>query len=310
MSAPAQERSPAPAPGLAAGIGLAVVAFALYTSTDTIIKWVTGTFPLHQIIFFTSVTGFAVFSTVVLATGSITRVRTRRLGLHVLRALVALSGGFGAFYAYSRMSLADAYALIFAAPLFVTALSVPVLKEQVGWRRWSAVLVGFAGVVVMLRPGSGTVDLAAFGALLGALGHAVTVLMVRRLVASESPYSYGIYGNIVTIFITGAMCVFISFVPPDPFDVLLLCGAGVIGALGFLCVIAAYRRAPVAIVAPFQYTQMIWGMLTGYLVWRHVPDGTTLLGAGIVAASGLYILHREVVRRRPATPPVPVSAEG
>lgn len=294
--------------GTMAGIGLAVLAFALYTTTDTIIKWVTALIPIYQIILTLAATNLVVFVMVARIRGSLTRVRTRRLGLHLLRALAALSGGFGAFYAYSKLPLADAYALIFAGPLFVTALSVPVLKEQVGWRRWSAVLVGFLGVVVMLRPGTSAFEPAALGALFGALGYALTVMMVRKLGSSESPYSYGIYGNILTVAITGALCLVFGFVPIDPFDFALLIAGGVVGSFAFLSMVAAYSRAPAAVVAPFQYSQMIWGTLAGYVVWRHVPDTTTLVGAGIVATSGLYILHRETMRRRPTTPPVPETA--
>ncbi|MBM3570787.1 MAG: DMT family transporter [Alphaproteobacteria bacterium] len=304
MTESASDRSPA----IAAGIGLACFAFSLHTLNDTIIKWVSGTYQIHQIILIGSGAGFTFFATVVVATGSLGRMRTQRLGLHILRALVALAGGFGAYYAYSKLPLADAYALIFAGPLFVTALSVPVLREQVGWRRWSAVLVGFLGIVVMLRPGSSAFEPAALGAVLGALGYAVTVLMVRRLGLTESPFSYGIFGNLVSLIVTGALCVPFGFVMPPLGDLALMCGGAALAAFGFLCMVAAYRRAPAAIVAPFQYTQMLWGTLTGYVIWRHVPDTVTLIGAAIVAASGLYVLHRETRRRRPTTAPVPESA--
>lgn len=302
MSADAQGTRPA---GTLAGIGLAVLAFALYTTTDTIIKWVTALIPIYQIILTLAATNLIVFLIVARARGSLARVRTRHLSLHLLRALAALSGGFGAFYAYSKMPLADAYALIFAGPLFVTALSVPVLKEHVGWRRWSAVLVGFLGVVVMLRPGTSAFEPAALGALFAALGYAATVMMVRKLGSSESPYSYGIYGNILTIAITGTLGLAFGFIPINPLDFALLVGGGVVGSFAFLSMVAAYSRAPAAVVAPFQYSQMIWGTLAGYLVWRHTPDAITLVGAGIVATSGLYILHRETMHKRPTTPPVP-----
>jgi len=283
---------------IAAGIGLSLVAFALYTSNDIVVKWVSGTYPLHQILFFNTVTGLGVFLAAVAVRRDFINLRTRRLGLHILRSLIGLCGGFGAYYAYKNLPLADAYALIFAAPLFVTALSVPVLQEQVGWRRWSAVLVGFVGVVVMLRPGAGVLEVAAFGALLGALAHAISVMMIRRLGQTESSYSYGVYGNVTNLCVTAVLCLTLGWVEPKLEDLVLLGGGGVLAAIGFLCVIAAYRRAPAAVVAPFHYTQIIWGTLAGYLIWHHVPDRITLIGAGIVASSGLYILHREVVRRR------------
>src|SRR3546814_734003 len=148
-------------PAAALGIGAAALAFALYTTMDTTIKWMSAGYPLHQIVLANSLFALVPVLVAVGRSGRWSALRTRRLGLHLLRGAISIFGAYGAFFAYSRMPLADAYAILFASPLFITAFSALILKEDVGWRRWTAVAVGFVGVLVMLRPGAGVVGLGA-----------------------------------------------------------------------------------------------------------------------------------------------------
>ncbi|MGH6942916.1 MAG: DMT family transporter, partial [Geminicoccaceae bacterium] len=143
-----------PATGLVgAGLGLGALAFALFTCMDTMIKWLSAGYPVHELVFTNALFALLPIAVLTLRPGGLARLRTRRLALHVLRGVCGMGGAFLAFYAYSQVPLAEAYAIIFATPLLITALSVPVLGERVGWRRWSAVGVGFVGVLIMLRPG-------------------------------------------------------------------------------------------------------------------------------------------------------------
>ena len=215
-------------------------------------------------------------------------------------------GGFCAFTAYSLMPLADAYAFIFATPLLITVLSVPLLGETVRWRRWSAVLVGFAGVLIMLQPGNGSFDLAAGAALAAATASALSIILVRKLSATETTASIAFYTN-AAVAVVMACLLPIGFVPPSLADLALMALAGLTGGAALMLLIAGYRRAQAAVVAPFQYSQMLWGVLLGWLLWDDLPSTAIALGATIVVASGLYILYREVVRAEGRLEPVTAS---
>jgi drug/metabolite transporter (DMT)-like permease len=299
---------PARSAELAGGIGIACLGFALFTAMDTMVKWLSGTYPLHQLIFFNSAFALVPVVAVALGRGGLRELSTRRLPMHLLRALIGLGAGGGAFFAYSRMPLADAYAVLFSAPLFVTALSVPILKEPVGPRRWAAVGVGFIGILIMLRPGSGIVSAGLIGALCAAICGAVSTLLVRRLAATETSASIAFYSNLTVVVGAGALLPF-DFVPPAPADLAIAAAAGLTGGTALILIVSAYRRAPAAVIAPFQYSQMIWGVAAGFIIWHDVPDAAIAVGCAIVIASGLYILHRETVRRRPLAAVAPAAAE-
>jgi drug/metabolite transporter (DMT)-like permease len=231
--------------------------------------------------------------------GGVARLRTRRLPLHVLRGLLGALGGLCGFYAYSQLPLADAYAIVFTTPLLITALSFPVLGEPVGWRRWSAVGVGFIGVLIMLQPGVAPIGLGALGAFAGACLSALSILLVRKLGTTESTASIALYSNLTVAPLIGLLLPFGGIVP-SLLDFCLMAAAGLIGGIALMVLIAAYRSAPAALVAPFQYSQMMWAILIGFAIWGDIPEPAKLLGAAVVAASGLFILYRETaLGRRP-----------
>ncbi|MGP1394575.1 MAG: DMT family transporter [Inquilinaceae bacterium] len=295
---------------IATGIGFAGLAFAMFTGMDTMIKWLSGGYPLVQIMFFNSVFALAAVTAFTLWQGGMWQVRTRRVGLHVARGIISTAGAFGGFFAFSRMPLADVYAIVFAAPLFITALSVPILKESVGWRRWLAVSVGFVGVLIMLRPGLGMISLGTLGGLAAALSYAISVLLIRRMGSTEHGASFGFWGSLTTVVITAALLPF-GFIVPSLADLALFAACGATGGIAFRLVSEAYRRAPAAVIAPFQYSQMLWGVLLGFVIWSDVPPVRVAVGCAVVIASGLYILHRETVRsadRQSAAPATEAAA--
>jgi len=295
---------------IGAGIGLGALAFALFTAMDTMIKWLSAGYPVHELVFTNALFSLVPVGLVSLRRGGIARLRTRRLQLHVLRGLCGLAGGFLAFYAYSRLPLADAYSIIFATPLLITALSVPVLGEQVGWRRWSAVGIGFLGVLIMLQPGATPIGPGSMAALAAACCSAFSILLVRKLSTTESTAAIALYSNLTVVIAMGVLLPFGMTVPNLP-DFLLMGASGLVGGTALLVLIAAYRRAPAALVAPFQYSQMVWAIAIGFVIWRDVPDPAKLLGAAIVAASGLFILYRETtLGRRPTASLHPNAAAG
>jgi drug/metabolite transporter (DMT)-like permease len=254
---------------------------------------------VHQLLFSNALFALVPVIAVSARRGGLARLRTRRPGMHLLRGLCGMFGGLLAFYAYSRLPLADAYSIIFATPLLITALSVPILGEQVGWRRWSAVGVGFVGVLIMLQPGVAPIGIGSLAALGAACASALSILLVRKLSATESTAGIALYSNLTVLVGMGALLAF-DHVVPNLVDLALMAAAGFIGGTALLVLIDAYRHAPAALVAPFQYSQMLWAILLGFAIWGDLPEPAKLLGAAVVAASGLFILYRETtLGRRP-----------
>jgi len=200
---------------------------------------------------------------------------------------------FGFFYGLSRMPLVNALTIAFTAPLFVTGLSVPFLGEHVGWRRWLAVIVGFIGVLIVLRPGQGMFTPAAIGVIIAALCYAGLALTARKLAATESSFSLAAY------VVTGPLLVSSTLLPgnftmPTVGAWLLFVLAGLCSALAWVGIVGGYRRAPPAMLAPFEYTALIGAAIAGYLIWNEVPDVWVITGGLVIIASGLFIVYREI----------------
>jgi drug/metabolite transporter (DMT)-like permease len=212
--------------------------------------------------------------------------------LHLARGALGFTGYVCGYYAIGHMPLADFYTLVFTAPLFTTALSALVAGESVDPPRWLAVVVGFAGVLVMVRPGAGLSGLGMLAGLGGSLFYALSVLLVRRLGRREKAVTFGVYGALVMVGGAGLLLpATLAF--PDRHDLLLFAVSGVGMGAALRCVFAGFGRTPAAVLAPFQYTQMIWGVLAGLVLFGEQPDGAVALGSLLVAGSGLYILYRE-----------------
>ena len=297
-----------------AGIALYNLSFVFLVAMDIVIKLLAADYPLGQLVMARCVFGLLPILLVVLVSGRGTAaLRPRRPGRLVLRGLVH-AGALGSFfYALGRLPLADAYALAFTAPLFVTALSMPILREPVGVRRWAAVAIGFVGILVMLRPGSAGIALPADGiaaAIFGAFCFALMSVMTRKLARDETNEAIVLVSTL-TVGGLAALTLPFGFVAPvDAVDALALAAVGLLGGTGFLLMTQAFRQAPVAVLAPFEYTTMIYAVVFGFLIWGDVPDAPLFAGAAIVIGCGLYILHRERTlarqrRRALATPPAP-----
>jgi drug/metabolite transporter (DMT)-like permease len=194
--------------------------------------------------------------------------------------------------------LSEATAIQFTAPLFMTALSALVLKESVGWHRWTAVAVGFAGILVMVHPQAGHLDgIGVALALSAAVFVAAAMVAVRQLTASEHPAAVVFYFTL-TGTIVGLIGSIGNWAMPDLSTLAALVAAGIIGGVTQILLTESLRLAALGVVAPFDYSQLLWAALLGYAFWGEFPDAYTILGAAIVATSGLYILHRELRRLR------------
>lgn len=289
--------SPSPAGSSTASraIGLMLLAVFLFAVMDAMIKWQGAVYPVLQIVFFRSAFGLLISIGPVLHDGR-RLLATKHPWLHLARALLGFGALFCFFEAFVRMRFADVYAISFASPLFITALSVPFLGEQVGWRRWTAVGVGLAGVLLMIRPGAGVFEAAALIALAGTLCYALAMILVRRLARTDSNIAIVFYFGIMATFLSGLTLPFVWMTPTWE-DFFWLALIGVIGGAAQLILTQSFRLAPVSLLTPFEYVAMVWAVLFGWMFWNELPDPYFYAGAPLVIAAGLYILHRETRRK-------------
>ena len=277
------------------GIALMLVSVMMFCVMDSLVKWLGTSYPIHQIVFFRCAVALVPCSVFIWQAGGLRTLHTDRMGMHILRAAVGLGSMGLMFFAYAHMKIADAVAVFFSAPLFLTALSGPLLGERVGLRRWSAVLVGFIGVLVIVNPSSDVLSPGALAALGGALGFAIAMIVVRKLSKTDSVACISFWFTATGTVIGALLIARFGWVTPSWTDLMLLCLVGLIGGIGQQVMTYAFRYGESSVVAPMEYTAMIWVTLIGYVVWQEVPDLRTLLGVAIVIASGLYILYREAL---------------
>ena len=228
-----------------------------------------------------------------LVTGRLRDLRPNRFPLHLLRGvlMIGVLGGF--IYSVRVLSLADAYSIFLAAPLIVTALSVPLLRERVDWRNWIAIIVGLIGVVTMLRPSaSSLVTLGAVAALLSATAYALSAIALRVVTQTDTTSSVVFWTIAIMTLCTAAMAI-PGWVALKPQHWGLLVAMGVFGAVGQSLLTEAFRAAPPSVVSPFEYTALLWGIGIDWTFWGVLPGTRVLLGGGIVIASGLYLIWHE-----------------
>jgi len=231
--------------------------------------------------------------------GGFRMLRTRRWKWHVLRSVLATGAMFGFFYGLSQMPLVNALTLGFTAPLMVTALSVPFLGEHVGWRRWMAVIVGFIGILIMLRPGGGDFTFASVAILIAAFCYACQAISARYL-RTESMLSLSVYVVAGPMMVAIGMMSGDTWLTPDKKGWLLFVGAGICSVIAWIGFIQGYRASSPALLAPFEYTALIGGAIAGYLIWDEVPDRWVIAGGVTIIASGLYVVYREIGLRQTA----------
>ena len=261
---------------------------------DLCAKAILENYPLEQFVFLRSLIGLVLFLFLARQFGGLRSLVTRRWRWHLLRTLLASGAMFGFFFGLSRMPLIDALTLGFTAPLIMTALSVPFLREHVGWRRWLAVIVGFAGVLMILRPGTGTLSPAAFGVLFAAFCYACLAITARKLADTESTFGLSVYVIAGPMIVSALLSIDGEWKAPDTTGWTLFLTAGACSVIAWIGMVGGYRRASPAVLAPFEYTALIAGAVAGYLIWNEVPDRWVIAGALVIISSGLYIVYREV----------------
>lgn len=220
---------------------------------------------------------------------------------HLARGLLAVLMLTSFIYAIGRMPLSEAYTLFFVAPLLITALSVPLLKEHVDWQRWLAIIVGFAGVLIVLRPGFTAVGLSAVAVLVGATCYALNAISVRILGRTDSTAAMTFWFMALLALGAGVLA-WPNWQALQSGDAGWLIAMGITGALGQLFITEAFKRAPVSVVAPFEYSSLFWGVLLDLVIWGQLPGPIVFAGAAVIVGSGLYLLQRERIPQ-PVTPP-------
>ncbi|MGY6548111.1 MAG: DMT family transporter [Roseinatronobacter sp.] len=276
-----------------AGPLLALGAFALFSVHDVIIKTLGETYSPVQIVFFSVLMGLPLAMLLLMRDPTDGNLLPRRPGWTALRTGAAVLTALSVFYAFSVLPMTQTYAILFATPLLITVLSVPLLGERVGLRRGAAVIVGLLGVLIVLRPGQGDgLGLGHLAALVGALTSSLASIIVRKIGSEERNVVLLLYPMMANLVLMGMALPFVY----QPMPLEHLGAVSLMAALALvasLCVIAAYKRAPAFQIAPMQYSQIIWAVLFGALFFGEAVDLMTILGAVVIIASGLYIVLRE-----------------
>lgn len=285
------------------GALFSLIAFALFATHDVIIKVLGASYSPFQIIFFATLFSFPLATFLLMRDRTVGTLRPVHPWWTLLRTCCAAIATICAFYAFSVLPLAQTYAIIFAAPLLITLLSIPVLGEQVGWYRGLAVLVGLAGVLIVLRPGQSELQLGHFAAMGTAVFSALASVIVRKIGRDERPVVLVLYPLVINFVIASAMLPFVY----QPLPGSHLAGLAALSLLSFSAMylmIAAYRAAEAAVVAPMQYSQIIWAIFYGMLWFDETLDQPTMIGAAVIILSGLFIVARETMKGPDTKAPV------
>lgn len=265
---------------------------ACLATNDALAKLLVDRYDPIQIVFFRNLIALPMVGALILVLIGRTGFATQNIRIHALRGLLMLGGAYSFFKGLETLALAEATALVFSAPIFITALSVPLLGETVGWRRWCAVLVGFAGVLIIVRPGGDTFQPASLYILATAVLYALFMISARLLGPRESMWTMMFYVMLFPMLYAAPLATTV-WVPVLTADLPFFIAQAVFGALGITLIGQAFRLATAAIVAPFDYTALIWASLLGWFIWGDTPGIWTLTGAGVIVCSGIYIVYRE-----------------
>jgi drug/metabolite transporter (DMT)-like permease len=277
------------------GLLLSLLGFALYSSHDVLVKHLGEFYSPFQILFFAVLFSFPLVTLYVLRTPRTGSLWPHYPILMFVRVLAVSLTGFCAFYAFSALALAQAYALLFLTPILITALSVPVLGEKVGLHRWGAVLVGFIGVMLVLQPNYSGLNGGYVAGIGAALGSAVNSLITRQIGQREKTEVMLLYPLIGNFLIMGCALPFV-YVPMPLVHLAEISLISLLGLIAMFCIVIALQKANAGVVAPMQYSQIIWAGVFGAVFFDQQLTRGFVIGAALIVASGLYIVRREWTR--------------
>lgn len=272
-----------------------LVSVALFALMDAGLKTLSAHYPPFQVAAMRGLSSLPLVLGWALASAGAGALLRVRWPLHLVRGVLGILMMASFVYALKRLPLSTAYSIFFVAPLLITALSVPILGEHVGPRRWTAIAVGLLGVLVVLRPtGEGVLTLAGLAVLVAAFGYAVSAILVRVLARTDSTQATTFW--LLALMALGAgLLAWPGWVPLRGEHAAIIAGIGIAGALGQYTITEAFRSGEASLVAPLEYSALVWGVLLDLSLWGVLPDGLTWLGAAIIVGSGLYLIRRERV---------------
>jgi len=275
-----------------AGIGFMVITTVCVSLLDASAKYLTGELPLWMILWGRYLFHFLFVAIFFFRGAPLDIIYTKNLKTQLLRSVLIFSAGVAFWGALKFMPLADCLVIAFASPLFVAALSVPILKEIVGKYRWGGIAIGLLGVVVVMRPGLGVFEWVSVLPLLSGFLYAIFQITTRILCRTDNSLTTLFYTSVGGLLLSTA-AVFFVWVPPTPQQWLLLIWMGFLGTAGHYLMIKAFELAPASLLAPFDYTGILWATFLGFFIFHDLPDTWTITGAAVIISSGIYIINRE-----------------
>lgn len=275
------------------GMGVALSAFSVFALHDALIKSVEG-IPVFQVAFFVVLFSFVPFTLFLAIDGTKRSLRPQLPGLVALRCFFTVIGLLSVFYAFANLPLAQVYSMLFAAPILITLLAIPVLGERIRLIRWCAIIFGMLGVLIVLRPGSTDLTLDHLAALTAAACVACTSVVTRKIGSREHSVTLIIYPMLTNVVVTGLVTIFV-YVPMSGDVMLRLCAIGLLSVVGQTLMIKAYRTSEAQFIAPMQYSQMLWALGYGAWIFNESVDQMVILGSAVIVCSGLLFIWRELV---------------
>ncbi|MFK7805196.1 MAG: DMT family transporter [Anaerolineae bacterium] len=290
------------------GVLLLLIAVLIFSIADVIIKTMSSNYAALQIVFIRSVFALPIVFIILYKRGRFSDLKSGNYTLQVLRGLMMFAAYIFFFLAIAALPYSLTLGIFFSGPLFITALSVPILGETVGWRRWLAVLVGFVGVIIVINPAGSEFDPATILALAAAFTYAVSIILTRKLqdtAISTAVYTTFVYLGAAAILApifsgwdsdsTHASMLFLvkAWTVPLPLDLLLIFFLALCWGIGMVLLSTAYRETDVAILAPFEYFSIFYGLVFGYIFWGEIPTSFMIIGVILIVCSGLFIIYRE-----------------
>lgn len=275
-----------------AGVLFALLGFVIFSSHDALIKVLGGNYAVFQIVFFSVLFSFVPMTLIMATDRTEASFVPHKPWYLLLRTATVIIGMICGFYAFTVLTLAEAYSLLFASPLLITALSVPFLGEKVGKRRWAAVVLGLIGVMIVLRPGLQPLSLGHIAGLTAAVANSIGAIVVRKVGREERSQTLILFPMVAVLLI-------MALVMPSTYKPMPLLDLGVLAMMGLLLiggqmmVLNAYRNAPAALIAPMQYSQIIWAALFGFIFFSEIPDLWVATGSVLIISSGVFVVWRE-----------------
>jgi len=301
------------------GVICVVSAMLIFIGNDASIKYLSGDYPIHQLVFTRTLVALVITLTIARFDGGLAGLKTRRPWLHLTRGMLIVGANLTYFLSLAVMPIANTMALFFIAPLFITMLSAFFLKEQVGFRRWIGVLIGLSGMLIMVGPQGGSLQLVAMLPVAAALCYATMQMLTRIMAATDRATAMAFYIQLSFLCVSSGLGLFLgdgryaghddatleflfrAWQKPESGHLLLMILSGLCVGLGGYLLSQGYRVAQASMVAPFEYAALPWGVAAGFVIWGEVPGTTTWIGIALIVGGGLYVLSRESVggRKRP-----------